>query len=210
MGRYLPGKVWQVLGMVYLCGQENIPKAKSATSIVIAQAVSILSAFFLMGFYALFASVENFPQVTYLLFLFIPLGLVAIHPSVLQWVINKSLKKLRREPIVLNIKFSDMVSLFVFYLVGWGVYGTAFYFFINSVHDLSAALIPAIICIFATAYTLGLLFFLIPGGLGIREGLLATLLSTYIPLPIATVIALLSRIWFTAAELVCLGFALKR
>jgi len=210
MGRYLPGKVWQIVGMVYLCGKESVPKDTSLTSIVIAQAVSILSAFLLMGSYVLFASSENVPQGAYLLLVLIPVGLVAIHPSILRRLINMVLRKLRREPIELSVTLNDVVSLFVLYLIGWGIYGVAFYFFVNSVHDLSITLIPHVICIFAVADVFGLLCFVVPGGLGVREGLLATLLGTYIPLPVATVVALLYRIWFTAAELICLGFALKR
>ena len=40
-----------------------------------------------------------------------------------------------------------------------------------------------------------------PAGLGVREGALTYLLSFFVPLPIATVIALLTRPWIMTTEI---------
>jgi hypothetical protein len=45
--------------------------------------------------------------------------------------------------------------------------------------------------------------------LGVREGLLIYYLSNYFPLPVATLVALLSRLWMTAAEVLGLLVSLK-
>ncbi|MFQ6092778.1 MAG: lysylphosphatidylglycerol synthase domain-containing protein, partial [bacterium] len=210
LGRYVPGKVWQIMGMVYLCERENIPKIATTTSVVMAQAWSIISAFILMGGYLLVARSLALPRFPFLFILFIPVGFILIYPPILERLINGLLKRLKREPIRLHMTFGDSLGFLALYFFGWIVYGVAFSAFVFSVHAMPLSTVPAIVCIFAVSYTLGFLFIVTPGGLGVREGLLAALLSAYMPLPIATVISLLSRIWFTAGEMLCLGLALKR
>ena len=60
---------------------------------------------------------------------------------------------------------------------------------------------------FALAWVIGFLSFLTPGGLGVREGLLSLLLSSYMPAPQATLIALICRVWMLSAEIVLAGVA---
>lgn len=209
LGRYVPGKVWQILGMVYLCEKEGIPKMTTTTSILLAQAWSIISAFVLMGVYLLVAGTQAFPRASVMLICFVPLGLVLVYPPILEKLINRLLLLLKRDPIRLPLSFGHSLAYLAKYFLSWMVYGVAFSLFVFSIHPVSLTTVPAFICIFATSYTLGFLFILVPGGLGVREGLIAALLSVYMPLHMATVISLLSRLWFTAAELACLGLSLK-
>jgi uncharacterized membrane protein YbhN (UPF0104 family) len=55
----------------------------------------------------------------------------------------------------------------------------------------------------AAAYRVGYLFVIVPAGLGVREGAMLLLLQLAMPQAgAALVISALSRVWFTAAELV--------
>jgi uncharacterized membrane protein YbhN (UPF0104 family) len=209
LGRYVPGKVWQILGMVYLCEREGIPKVATTTSVLLAQAWSILSAFILMGVYVLVAGPQAFPRMSILLIALVPLGFVLVYPPILEKLINRLLVLLKKEPLRLSMSFGDSLAFLAKYFLSWIVYGVAFSLFIFSIQAVPLTTVPAFICIFAASYTLGFLFLLVPGGLGVREGLIAALLSASMPLHIATIISLLSRLWFTAGELVCLSLALK-
>jgi hypothetical protein len=54
----------------------------------------------------------------------------------------------------------------------------------------------------AAAYLAGLLFVLAPAGIGVREFVMGVLLFQVMPQPgAALVVSVLSRVWFTAAEL---------
>ena len=95
------------------------------------------------------------------------------------------------------------------YLVGWILYGIAFFFFTGSVVSVPFTKIYMFPGVFAAAYLVGLIAIFVPGGLGVREGILATLMGNFFLLPVATAIALASRLWFTLAEIVCVGVALR-
>jgi hypothetical protein len=58
----------------------------------------------------------------------------------------------------------------------------------------------------AAAGALGTLSIFAPSGLGVREGVLALLLTTYVVSPVAVLISLLARLWVTLGELVCALF----
>jgi glycosyltransferase 2 family protein len=58
----------------------------------------------------------------------------------------------------------------------------------------------------AAAYLVGYLFVIVPAGIGVREGAMLLLLQQAMPQAgAAIVISVLSRVWFTAAELVPLA-----
>ena len=209
LGHYVPGKVWQIMGMVYLCQKEGVPRMATLASVIMAQVWSILSAFILLGIYAFLSDAPQLPSYAPWLVFFVPLGLIMTYPPVMEKLANGVLKWLRREPIHLRIDFRQSLLFLGRYLLSWFLYGAAFFVFLLSLQAMPWRYFPAITSVFATSYTLGFLCLVVPGGLGVREGLLTALLSLYMPLPMATVVSLLSRLWFTAGELVCLGLALK-
>jgi uncharacterized membrane protein YbhN (UPF0104 family) len=65
-----------------------------------------------------------------------------------------------------------------------------------------------IIGAYSISWILGFLVLISPGGLGVREGLLAFFLKFAIPTPIATLMALISRIWITIGEVLFLVLSL--
>jgi uncharacterized membrane protein YbhN (UPF0104 family) len=209
LGRYLPGKVWQVMGMVYLCEREDVPKAVTFTSIVLGLSLYSLAGLFLMYLYILFGEGEQFSQYAYVFLLCIPLGICVLYPAVFEKTLNFALRLVKKEQIKLNVRFSMIITLFFIYIVIWGVYGLAFYLFASSIFPISFSHFPALVCIFAASYVIGLVAIFVPAGIGVRESLLTTLLSLFIPLPIATIIALSARLWFTAGELLGAGIGLR-
>jgi hypothetical protein len=105
--------------------------------------------------------------------------------------------------------FAGNVYTMFLYLCAWLVYGLAFFLFTRSITFIDPSYIFSFFGIFAGAYIIGLIAVFVPGGLGVREGILAGLLSAFFPFPVAVAIAFGSRIWITAAELLCVVIALR-
>jgi uncharacterized membrane protein YbhN (UPF0104 family) len=205
MGKYLPGKVWTVLGKVYLSDKEGVPKAEALTSVIIEIVLEIVASIFFFFFY-LFSIMEQpllSPKVLYLLGLILVGGLVFLHPRVFYRVINTLLSKIKKETIPEAIKHSDIIPIFLFYIVIVLVQGVAFYFFVNALFYVPLQNLIGLTACLAVAGALGTLSFFAPSGLGVREGILALLLSTYIISPVAVLISLLARIWVTLVEVSC-------
>jgi uncharacterized membrane protein YbhN (UPF0104 family) len=217
LGRYLPGKVWQFLGMVYLLEKRGVPKRNSISTAILAQSFSVISgllvAFVFLGadLYSQFLS-KN-PGLVLVLAAFVILILIIIcFPKLLGKIINSGLGILKREKISLDIASKDVIIYILAYSVSWLLFGLAFLVFIKAIAQASFNMYPGITGAFAFAFNIGFLALFVPGGIGVREGILVVLLSSMFPaifpLPVATLISLLARLWVTVTELLCFLIAL--
>lgn len=205
MGRYLPGKVWMVVGKVYLSGREGVPRAEAFASAVIEIVLEIAASIFFFFFFLL--SVLERPLLStamiYLLGMILVAGMVLLHPRLFYRVINFLLKRLKGETIEKGIAYRDILLLFVLYTGIVLIQGTAFYLFVSALCPVPLASLLELTASLSVAGALGTLSFFAPSGLGVREGVLALLLSNSVVAPIAVLISLLARIWVTAGEIVC-------
>jgi len=208
LGRYLPGKFWHILGRAYFCAEEDIEKSVTVASVLLEIALMTIAA----GFVFLLAlpfmtSAYSLDTISYILV--IPVGLVSIHPFLFGKVFSFATKKLKRTEVKLDLSYPKMLSFVGIYTALWLVCGLAFFLFINSIHRVAWSEFAPITGTYVIAWIIGLVSVFSPGGLGVREGALSVLLANYMPAPIAIVVALLSRIWFVAAEVVCAAVAWK-
>jgi uncharacterized membrane protein YbhN (UPF0104 family) len=118
-------------------------------------------------------------------------------------VLNTFLRTLKKETIPEAIKYRNIIQIFLLYIVIVLVQGIAFYLLVNALLYVPLQNLIGLTACFAVAGALGTLSFFAPSGLGVREGILALLLSTYIISPVAVLISLLARIWVTLAEVTC-------
>lgn len=207
LGRYIPGKIWQILGMIYLSQREGVPVEQSTTSAVLVQTFSIIPGA-ILGLVTTITLVSEPSYWFYLLFPLIAAGILIVHPPFLERIANFFCRKLKRPSIHFEARFTDSLRFMLFYLLSWFLYGFAFFLFVRSATSIPWQNFPTFPGIFAGAYLLGLLMVLVPGGLGVREGAMAYLLSFHLPFPVATAVALASRLWLTIAELICVSIAL--
>jgi len=206
LGKYLPGKVWTVLGMIFLLEKEGVSKRKGLTTAIIGQALSVLSAlllsFILLG-YSLYDQMFSKNPIVFILILFfsIVVFLIIAYPKLLEMVINLGLGISKKERISLELKSGELFLYLLFYILSWFLFGLAFMVFIKSIIPVSWNLYFSLTGAFAFSLTLGFLAVFVPGGLGVREGILVLLLSLYFPLPVATLLSIFSRLWISALEL---------
>ncbi len=208
MGKYLPGKVWLVLGKVYLAGKEGISKPIALASAVLEVVLELTAsiAFFLV-FMATRPGMKSLSgNLISIMGFAVAAGLVMLHPKVFYAIINMALKWMKKETIQAAIGYSGMIQLFSYYLLLVLVQGIAFYFFINAICFLPLNTLFGLSASLAAAGALGTLSVFAPSGLGVREGVLALLLANYVVSPIAVLISLLARIWVILGEIVCALF----
>jgi len=208
LAKYIPGTVWQFLGWFYLAQREGISKIVAGTSIVLCQALSALAgALLALAAFAAYGSEDVVRQLIPLL-LILPVALLVLQPRVVGTLLNWGLTRIGRQPIDLNLSFRDLLLIFVFYVLSYVLWGLALFLFTNSLTTLPWSNFAPFLGVFPAAYALGLIAPFAPAGLGVREGTLTVLISFFVPLPIATVIALLTRPWMMAVEIVGAALAL--
>jgi len=207
LAKYVPGKVWTIVGKVYLCAKEGIPIAKTSASVVIQPLIQIIAGIliFLLSL-PFWTKTNDFMNQLYFFLPLIPIGLIVLHPAIMTKLLNFVLTRLKQKPIELNIKYKDILLILLLWCGLWILTGIASYFLIISIYSFPVSQLPVVIGIFSIA---GISQFLTPSGIGVLEGVLTVLLGLYVPVHIAIFIALLARVWKTVTELVCVAIAVK-
>jgi uncharacterized membrane protein YbhN (UPF0104 family) len=208
LGKYLPGKIWLLLGRFYY--YESRGKSKKSISValyfetvtvIIAGGLIFLAALIFHREIRLFYSWRH-PGWLILLFL---LGFIFLHPRVLQKILNWTLVQFKREPVSLSISYLDVLWILFVCIISWVIGGVGFYLFVDSVYPVAPQYILFLTGALAISSTLGLIAIFAPSGLGVREGALVYLLLFMMPSPVAVIIAVLTRIWMTLIEIGLIG-----
>lgn len=204
--RYIPGNVWQFIGMTELAADNGVGRLNTLASIALHQALSTAVGLVLAAtYFALAGQGVLFEAIRPFLFL-VPLGLLLCHPRLLEWGLNQALRLVKRPPMRVTLTWPQVAAALLGYLAVWLAMGGAFALLAASVAPVGWGQVPALVATWAAAYVIGYLSLLTPSGLGVREGVMVLLLMPILPAPAPTVVALAARLWMVAGEL--LGTAL--
>lgn len=207
LGRYIPGKIWPVFGMLYLARGLGIPEPTAMVSWIIAQLFALPSAFLValicIGISPELHHLGDILQISsYLLMAATIIGsaILIFAPNLLFGWVNRLLARFKRPPIVMSLSVGRALLLYVGYALSWVAYGLSFWLFLKGI--LPGLEIGPIVSIgiFVMAYQLGYLALFAPGGVGIRELAMSGLLQPIIG-PTAVVAAVAARLWNLAAEI---------
>jgi uncharacterized membrane protein YbhN (UPF0104 family) len=211
LARYMPGKIWQFVGIAELGRSLGVPVLAGVTSIVVYMGYVLLAAWF-VGIYLLppelLGRLSDFASIARIL---TPASLVLLHPRILASAVRLVARITRQECAPWQGGWGASVVLFAAGIVLWLAFGAAFFLFIGSLTFVTLSQYPALTAIFALAFVAGYVIVVAPAGLGAKEGFMAALLSSILPLSVAAAVAVASRVWSMAAELApALAFAFAR
>lgn len=199
MGRYVPGKVWVVLGRLYFLKKYDISRLQVVMSSLLELAIMALGSILIFVISMLFWDVETGSWM-YFAWAAIPIILIVIHPKVLNILINIVEKIRKKEQVRIKTNYRTMLATIGFYLFYWIVYGLGSFLTVKAITTIGIVKLPIITGIFAIAWFIGFVSFIAPGGLGVRDGLLIYFLMFLIPEPIAIIVALTSRVIHSIIE----------
>lgn len=205
LGRYVPGKIWQIAGLAYLAKGEGVPAGVATGAAVLGQGVALLAAT-LLGVGALFGPNEVWRQLGWIgLVGGIGVGVTILTlvtvPALFRGVMAAWLRLTRAElPEGFDERGNVGLRWLGLYLLNWSMYAAAFWLLYLSFREWSTFIQvgPA----FAAAYVAGYVAIFAPAGAGVREGFLVVLLLPIMPRESAVVLAVVARLWTTVVELV--------
>ena len=206
--RYIPGNIWQFLGMAELAAEEGVPRMATFTSIVLHQAISTAAGVVLASVYFAVAGQQEWFVWLRPFLLLTPLGLLLLQPRVLERFLNWAMAKLHRPPLRVTLTWGQIWLLLLRYLLVWLAMGLSFAALVRALTPFGWDTVPYLVASWAAAYVIGYLSLLTPSGLGVREGILALLLAPVFAAPLPVVIAIVARLWMVLAELLAAGAAL--
>jgi uncharacterized membrane protein YbhN (UPF0104 family) len=208
LGRYLPGKVWQIAGLAMLARRHGVAARTATGAAALGQGMALAAAA-LVGTGALLGGPPELrrwgvPLAAGLVFAV----LVGLVPPVFRRLASLWFRVARQElPETLGAVHA--VRWFAFFVLNWGLYAFSFWVLAASFGHRSG-MVP-VASAFAAAYVLGYLALFAPAGVGVREGALIAFLTPHLGAPASGVLAVVARVWTTGVELVpAAAFWLRR
>lgn len=206
--RYIPGNVWQFIGMAALAVEEDVPAEATLTSIAVHQALSATSVVTLAAAYFAWAGHAEALRLALPLAVAVGVLWMVVRPRWMERGLNLALGLLRRPSLRVTLTTRQMMRMIVGYWAAWTLAGLGFVAVVRALTPLPWALTPHLAAAFILAYFIGYISLLTPSGLGVREGAMVWLLSGFLAAPIPTVASLVGRIWLTLGEIMGAGVAL--
>ncbi len=200
--RYVPGKVLLLVERTRMGVAVEIPAAAGATLTIIETLLAIVAgsivSFLAVAFYA---ELDHRLQIGVVTIIVVAILLV---PIVFRRISDlRAIKE--KYPSLGSVAFShvELVTFVLPYIAHYLLIGLSFFLVSRSVHPFAWADLSGMIGIYALSHVVSLIAFIAPGGLGVREGVLAVQLARVLPDSIAGALVIGVRLWFVLVELAC-------
>ncbi len=199
LARRVPGPIWYIASRAVLYEQRKISKTTISIVSGLELALIILAgmaAFLLtLPFWVLPPDMAAQLNQSWLLIIVLMLCFMFIHPRVL----NKVWARIS-EHSPLPLQWREAVTWFIFYILIWVIGACVLFSLINLLLPLSLAHFMPIVGIWAIVNVISAAGTLAFSGIGLREISLTLLLTQFVPLPIALLIAILLRLIWLIGE----------
>ena len=180
----------------------KVPRRRTAVTGLLALGLSLLTGLLVGLPAASFLITRDSSGFDWWLLLGIPILVVLCVPRLLNAVIDRMLRTLKREPLEHGLSAPAVLRAVATFVLVWLSFGVHTLLLARAVAgdaphpDLTAAAMTG----YALSVSLGMLTVVLPAGLGAREGLLTIILSTAMPTPAAAAVAIMSRFIVTIVD----------
>ncbi len=209
LGRWIPGKVWQVGAMAGLAERAGVSGVAATGASIVVNLVNLVAGGAVVvaaaagGINVLGASGMDVRGV-WIGALVIAIALGA-SPFVIPRLVSVAARVTGRADPAMRVPGASIALAFAGCTVGWVLYGLGFWALAGALGRSTVTMGPlAAIAVYTASYLFGYLMLFAPGGLVFREAMLVTTM-TQLHLAGATeaaVLAVLSRLWITVIEVV--------
>lgn len=195
LGKYIPGSIWAVLAQAEMGSRLGVPRRRVGVVGLLAIALALLTGS-VIGLPALPVLLGRSELGGYAIVVVVILLTVACYPPVLNWGIARGLRLLRQPGLEHALSGRAVVGTLVWFTLAWMSSGLAVLVVAWDVSDASMTGLHVILmatCGFALATSFGMISVVFPAGVGVRDGVLALVLATSMPLAAAAAVAVVMR-----------------
>ncbi len=204
LGKYVPGSLWAYVLQMELGRASGVGRTRVLIASLYAAGVGVVSSL-LLGSLAL-PLLSDQPG-TMWLFVLLPVGLVCLHPRVMTALASFVLRMAKRPPLRQAVTGRAVAAAVAWTLVGYLSYGMHLWLLGRALVPGDLRLLVLVTGAMSIGFTLGLLAFLLPSGVGVREAVLIAAMSVLMTQAQASAVSLLSRAMFTVGDLAAAGLA---
>jgi hypothetical protein len=205
LGRYVPGKVWQIGAMGMMAQRAGVSPIAATGSSILNVVVNLVAGFLIVA--TLGWPLLDLPQVAggkilAIAFVVSATALLAALPRLLPPLVRALGRMTGRDLDIGPFPATAILLSLAGNLIAWVLYGAAFAIFAHGIIGTTQGPLTAYIAVYALSYLVGYLVLFSPAGLGFREAsMIALLPAARLADPTqALLLAVTSRLWLTALE----------
>lgn len=203
-GKYIPGKIWGMAARGTRLKKLGYTLEEISRASYLEQALVLLTGFWL----AFLSGTFLYNNSIYILGLLVTSLAIVFFTQASKLIGKIAFAKL----FDLRSSIGELLTLSVGCVAIWLCLAATFMLFCTSIisFDLTSANVAIFVLSLTAAYLAGFLAIFAPGGVGVREGVGAALLSSIVTLEEAVLLMLLFRVWVVLAELAAGAVVLAR
>lgn len=207
LGKYIPGKVFMLAARFPAYDREGVPMRKVTICFFIENICTLLGAAFLF-----LVSLFFFPNDVLDDYKFITVGLViaffvCLNPKIINFFLGILEKITKKKDLQIPFTYLQMIKVVGLFIVNWLIVGVGFYILTCSMYSIPVSQLLYVGGIWGLSAMAGILAVFAPSGIGVREGVMTMGLSLIMPMQMAVIISVVSRLWQSVAELVLIFVA---
>lgn len=194
--RYAPGNIWSFASKYTTSVEHGTTKGQAVQAMVIEASAQVSGAAIVA---AMMYDVARWWWVA--------IALVAVFPLGLTMVLNFAHRRKTNETAQ-HVSFIEALVLLGWYVLVWVVFGLATACIAHGFPSVLGGSFLWLAGANVAAWLIGYLSVITPMGFGVREVTFVQLVSSTIVNGVASILALITRMWFIASELLFVGFVL--
>jgi glycosyltransferase 2 family protein len=204
LGKYIPGSLWPVLTQMELGARANVPRTRSASASILTMIVSLAT--------GLLVAAATLPFAHYSagydwVFILVPVILVCLYPRVLNPLLNRLFKLVKRPGLDQPVTLTMLVKAVAWSLLAWMANGLQIWVLADKLGAPVGRTILIALGGYAFAWCVGFVIVFAPAGAGFRDLLVVAVLAPVLPYGPALAVALVSRGVNTISDLLVAGAA---
>lgn len=196
LGKYLPGGVWPVVGRGELARRGGVPRGRAYASVALSLGMLYLAALFVATAFAPFAISGGGFSPWMLCLLVLPVGVVALHHSVMDRMVGLVGRVTRRSITIEVPRWRESLTLVAMYIPTWICIGGATWAVARAITP--DASMPRVMFAAVLSWVVGFLAVPVPAGAGVREAVL--LAASGLDGGVAAATAIIARVIFIAVD----------
>ena len=208
LGKYVPGGFWPALGRVALAPSMSLSRAHAAVSLVLEAGLSTAGGLIVFALSLAFGGTLPKGTEPWQWVVLAVVLVVCLHPAIFRRALGAAFRVARVKQEAPSLSYPVTLGLVALYAVSWLVAGAAFLAFSHAIVADATGNVLQYAGAYAAASVAGLVVLFAPGGIGVREGVLAVLITPLVGPGNAVIVGFAARVWSTLLELVLSGAAL--
>jgi uncharacterized membrane protein YbhN (UPF0104 family) len=199
LGRYIPGKVWAIGSLAVMAQSRGVSGAAAVGAALLGSLINTVAGFIVLA--ATGAGVLELPTVAVIAIVLLGAAIL-VAPPFLPWLGRVAGRLARRDIVIPRIPHSAIWIAAAISALSWVLYGVAFRVLAAGVLSRAPGAAGLYTAIFTGSYLAGFLAIIAPGGVGVREVVMAgALKGAGFGTGEAILLVVASRIWLTVLEI---------